>query len=295
MQVFVNFVPQKLLTMKRIIYVLLAPALGLIACNNQSASSSSKTDSTTKETAKEPNIKEENVSYTADGTTMNGYVAYDASKEGKRPGVLVVHEWWGLNDYPKMRARKLAELGYVAMAVDMYGNGKTVDNPDDAGKMAGPFYQNPQMAKSRFDAALNKLKTYTQVDTANIAAIGYCFGGGIVLNTARLGEKLRGVVSFHGNLVGTPADKNLLKAKILVCHGADDQFVKPQEVAQFKKQMDSIDADYTFKQYPNATHAFTNPNATAAGQKFKIPIAYNAAADSASWNDMKSFFAKIFR
>jgi dienelactone hydrolase len=209
--------------------------------------------------------------------------------------VLVVHEWWGLNGYPKMRARKLAELGYVAMAVDMYGNGKTADNPDDAGKMAGPFYQDPQMAKSRFDAALNKLKTYPQVDTTNIAAIGYCFGGGIVLNTARLGENLKGVVSFHGTLVGTPADKNLLKAKILVCHGADDQFVKPQEVAKFKKQMDSIGADYTFKQYPNATHAFTNPDATASGQKFKIPIAYNAAADSASWNDMKSFFAKIFR
>jgi dienelactone hydrolase len=281
--------------MKRIIYVLIASAFGLIACNNQSASSSSKADSTIKETAKEPGLKEENVTYTADGITMNGYVAYDASKEGKRPGVLVVHEWWGLNDYPKMRARKLAELGYVAMAVDMYGSGKTVDNPDDAGKMAHPFYQNPQMAKSRFDAALNKLKTYAQVDTGNIAAIGYCFGGGIVLNTARMGENLKGVVSFHGSLVGTPADKNLLKAKILVCHGADDQFVKPQEVAQFKKQMDSIGADYTFKQYPNATHAFSNPDATAAGQKFKIPIAYNAAADSASWSDMKSFFAKIFR
>jgi dienelactone hydrolase len=281
--------------MKKIIYVLLALALGLIACNNQSSSSSSKADSTVKETAKEPNLKEETVSYTAEGTTMNGYVVYDASKEGKRPGVLVVHEWWGLNDYPKMRARKLAELGYVAMAIDMYGNGKTADNPGDAGKMAGPFYQNPQMAKSRFDAALNKLKTFSQVDTTNLAAIGYCFGGGIVLNTARLGENLKGVVSFHGTLVGTPADKNLLKTKILVCHGADDQFVKPQEVAQFKKQMDSIGADYTFKQYPNAEHAFTNPNATAAGQKFKIPIAYNAAADSASWNDMKSFFAKIFR
>jgi len=281
--------------MKKIIYVLLALALGLIACNNQSSSSSSKADSTVKETAKEPNLKEETVSYTAQGTTMNGYVVYDASKEGKRPGVLVVHEWWGLNDYPKMRARKLAELGYVAMAIDMYGNGKTADNPGDAGKMAGPFYQNPQMAKSRFDAALNKLKTFSQVDTTNLAAIGYCFGGGIVLNTARLGENLKGVVSFHGTLVGTPADKNLLKTKILVCHGADDQFVKPQEVAQFKKQMDSIGADYTFKQYPNAEHAFTNPNATAAGQKFKIPIAYNAAADSASWNDMKSFFAKIFR
>jgi len=274
----------------------LIAAIVFIACNNRSNSSSTTTaDSTIKETAKEPNLKEETVTYTARGVTMNGYVVYDATKEGKRPGVLVVHEWWGLNDYPKMRARKLAELGYIAMAVDMYGNGKTADNPDDAGKMAGPFYQDPQMAKARFDAALNKFKSYSQVDTNNLAAIGYCFGGGIVLNMARLGENLNGVVSFHGSLVGTQADKNLLKAKILVCHGAADQFVKPEEVARFKKQMDSIGANYTFKQYPNASHAFTNPNATPVGQKFKIPIAYNGAADSASWSDMKDFFAKIFR
>ena len=275
-------------------YWVLVIAIALIACNNQSTSSSAKSDSTIKESAKEPSLKEENVTYSSNGVTMNGYLAYDASTQGKRPGILVVHEWWGLNDYPKMRARKLAELGYVALAIDMYGNGKTVDNPDDAGKTAAPFYQNLQMTKARFDAALNKLKTYSQVDTNQIAAIGYCFGGGVVLNMARMGENLKGVVSFHGGLVGAPADKNLLKAKILVCHGAADQFVKPQEVAQFKKQMDSIGADYTFKQYPNATHAFTNPAATPTGEKYKIPIAYNAAADSASWKDMKQFFAKIF-
>jgi dienelactone hydrolase len=252
-------------------------------------------DSTIKETAKAANLKEENVTYTGDNTTMDGYIVYDANKEGKRPGVLVIHEWWGLNDYLKMRARKLAELGYIAMAIDLYGNGKTADNPDDAGKYAGPFYQKPQMAKARFDAALNKLKSYDQLDTNNIAAIGYCFGGGMVLNMARMGENLKGVVSFHGSLVGVPADKNLLKAKILVCHGADDEFVKPQELAQFKKQMDSVGADYTVKVYPNATHAFTNPAATENGEKFKIPIKYNAQADSASWNDMKEFFSRILK
>ncbi len=266
------------------------------ACNNdQSSSTSTTADSTMKETASTLNLKEENVTYTDKGVTMNGYVVYDANKEGKRPAIIVVHEWWGLNDYPKMRARKLAELGYFAMAIDLYGNGKTADNPGDAGKMAGAFYQNPQMAKWRFDAAVNKLKTYSQADTNNIAAIGYCFGGGMVLNMARLGENLKGVVSFHGNLVGVPANKSLLKAKILACHGAADQFVKPEEVAQFKKQMDSIGADYTFKQYPDAMHAFTNPAATQTGEKFKIPIKYNAEADSASWNDMKDFFERIFK
>ncbi len=256
---------------------------------------SSNADSTLKETAKAPTIKEESVTYSAANVTMSGYIAYDASKEGKRPAVLVIPEWWGLNDYPKMRARKLAELGYIAMAIDLYGNGKTADNPKDAGKLTEPFYQNPEMAKARFDAAMNKLKTYSQADTNNMAAIGYCFGGAMVLNMARMGDDLKGVVSFHGNLVGVPPDKNLLKARILVCHGADDKFVQQTEVDKFKKQMDSIGADYTFKAYPNATHAFTNPASTENGEKFKMPIKYNAAADSASWNDMKDFFARIFK
>jgi len=245
---------------------------------------------------KEPSYKEENIQYTGDSVTMNGYVVYDENDSSKRPAVLVVHEWWGMNDYPKMRARELAKLGYVAMAVDVYGNGLQADNPDSAGKYAMPFYQNPQKAKTRLEAAIEKLKTYPQVDANNIAAIGYCFGGGVLLNTARLGEpQLKGVVSFHGSLLGTPAVKELLQSQILVCHGGADSFVPPTEVAQFKKQMDSIGATYTFKIYDSATHAFTNPNATAVGEKFKLPIKYNAAADSASWNDMKDFFSNLFK
>lgn len=244
---------------------------------------------------KEPTLKEENITYTADSSTMDGYVVYDENKQGPRPAVLVVHEWWGMNDYSKMRARQLAELGYIAMAIDMYGNGKRADNPTDAERLAMPFYQNPQLAKSHFDAALNKLKTYPQVDQNNIGAIGYCFGGGVLLNLVRMGEELKGIVSFHGMLIGVPADKNLLKAKILVCHGNDDKFVPPTDVAAFKKQMDSIGADYTFKGYDGAVHAFTNPNATELGKKFNLPIAYNAAADTASWNEMKAFFARVFK
>jgi len=244
---------------------------------------------------KEPKLKEENVTYASDSITMNGYIVYDENKEGPRPAVIVVHEWWGLNDYSKMRARELAKLGYIAMAMDMFGNGQQADNPDDAGKLAGPFYQNPQMAQPRFDAALEKLKTYPQADPSQVAAIGYCFGGAQVLNLARFGEDLKGVVSFHGNLAVTAPDKNLLKADILVCHGAADPFVPQEEVDRFKQQMDSIGASYTFKAYEGATHAFTNPNATEKGEKFNIPIRYDAAADSASWNDMKAFFGKIFK
>jgi dienelactone hydrolase len=181
------------------------------------------------------------------------------------------------------------------MAVDMYGNGSTADNPELAGKLAMPFYTDPVMAKKHFDTALNKLKTYKQVDPEKIGAIGYCFGGGMLLNFVRMGEPLKGIVSFHGSLLGTPANKNVLTAKILVLHGDDDKFVPATEVAAFKKQMDSISAEYTFKSYPGATHAFTNPDATALGEKFKMPIAYNAAADTASWKEMKTFFEGLFK
>ncbi len=238
-------------------------------------------------------IKEQPVTYKIDGKNYKGYVTYDSSVTGKRPAVLVVHEWWGLTNYPRSRAKQLAELGYIAMAVDMYGNGDTASDPKRAQELATPYYKDPTLAKKRLDAAIKVLKGYLQTDTSKMAAIGYCYGGFIVLNAAKLGADLKGVVSFHGDLSGVPANKDLLKAKILLCHGEADQFVNP-EVAAFKKSMDSAGVDYTFKTYPNATHAFTNPGATELGKKFSMPIEYNAAADSASWSDMKDFFKKIF-
>ncbi|MET0462444.1 MAG: dienelactone hydrolase family protein [Chitinophagaceae bacterium] len=265
--------------------------LAVTSCNNEEK----KPEVQTQNVAKEPKIKEDNVTYSGDNISMKGFVAYDENKEGVRPAVIIVPEWWGLNDYPKQRAKQLAELGYIAIAIDMYGDGKTADNPDSAGKYATPFYQDPQMAKRRFDAALEKLKSYSQTDTSRIAAIGYCFGGAQVLNMARLGESLKGVVSFHGNLMGVPADKNTLKAAILVCHGAADSFVSAKELDLFKKEMEKVGADLTFKAYDSAVHAFTNPAATELGKKFDLNIAYNAKADSASWQDMRSFFDKIFR
>jgi dienelactone hydrolase len=276
--------------LKHLFYVSFISAVVVFsACHNEEKKPENET------AMKEPKLKEENVTYTGDGVTMNGYVVYDENKEGKRPAIMVIHEWWGLNDYAKGRAKQLAELGYIAMAMDMYGNGKTADNPDSAGKLATPFYQNPQMMKTRFDAALEKLKSYPQTDTSKMASMGYCFGGGLSLNLARLGENLKGVVSFHGSLIGVPLDKSKLKADILVCHGAADPFVPQEEVNKFKQQMDSAGARYTFKAYDGAVHAFTNPNATAMGEKFKIPIKYDAKADTASWNDMKEFFEKIFK
>src|ERR1700733_12744201 len=262
------------------------------ACNN-----SSQTETSAAAPAKDSvaTIKEENTTFTGDGATMNAFVAYSDSGSAKKPAVIVIPEWWGLNDYPKMRARMLAKLGYVAMAVDIYGDGKVAETPDSATAWSGPFYKDPMKAKARIDAAIPKIRSYPNVDTSKIGAIGYCFGGCLLLNTARLGDDLKGVVSFHGSLIGTPARKDLLKTKILACHGNDDKFVSQKDVAAFKKQMDSIGASYTFIGYDSATHAFTNPASTANGQKFHMPIAYNAKADSASWDAMKGFFTDLFK
>jgi dienelactone hydrolase len=275
-------------------YYLLAlvfASLFFISCNNSGTSSSGGKDSSITSSSQ---LKEDNITYKGDNTTMNGYVVFNDSMQGKRPAVLVVHEWWGFNDYSKMRAKQLAQLGYVAMAVDMYGNGKTASDPKEAGTLAGAFYQNPQSTKARFDAALAKLKTYPQVDTNNIAAIGYCFGGFVVLTNALLGEPLKGVVAFHGGMPGVKPDKNLLKAKILALHGEADSLVKPEAVQHFKHEMDSIGADCTVKMYPNGKHAFTNPASDSVGKKYQLDIGYNANADKQSWEAMKDFLQKIF-
>jgi dienelactone hydrolase len=242
-----------------------------------------------------PKIKEENVTITVSGVSYKAFIAYDENVKGKRPAVLVLPEWWGLNDYPKMRARKLAELGYVAMALDVFGDGKVAANPTEAQQLTGPFYKDPNFAKARLDQAIKVLKALPQTDPFNVAAIGYCFGGGVVLNYAKLGADLKGVVSFHGGVSGgAPVDKNLLKAKVLVCQGGSDKFVPQKDAETFKHKLDSIGVDNTLKVYPNATHAFTNPDATATGKKFNMPIEYNPEADKNSWDDMKMFFAKIF-
>lgn len=278
--------------MKRLLFplVLFSAASMVISCNDQPA-----TEPTAETTPATPQVKSEPVTYKDDTVTLQGMIAFDANDSSKRPAILVVPEWWGLVDFTKQRAEELAKLGYIAMAVDMYGNGKVAQDPKDAGAMAMPFYQNPQMAKARLEAALNELKKHPNTDTSRIAAIGFCFGGTMVLNAAKLGENFDAVVSFHGGLEGVKPDKNLLKAKVLVCHGLNDSFVPQAQVDMFKKQMDSVGADYTLKTYEGATHAFTNPDATETGKKFNLPISYNAAADTASWNDMKEFFGRTLR
>jgi dienelactone hydrolase len=241
-------------------------------------------------------IHTEPVTYATGDTTLRGYLATDATKPGRRPGVLVAHEWWGLNDYIRRRARMLAELGYTALAVDMYGDGKVADNPGDAGTLMNAVLAQRQAAEDRFRAAYELLKSQPSVDPDRIAAIGYCFGGAVVLHAARIGMPLRGVVSFHGALGSfhTPAPGSV-KAKILVCHGAADSLVSEAEVEAFKAEMDQAKADYRFVAYPNAPHGFTNPDTDAMAKKFGgFPIGYDADADRRSWENMTEFLARVF-
>jgi dienelactone hydrolase len=194
-----------------------------------------------------------------------------------------------------MRADMLAKLGYIAFAADMFGNGKTADNPTDAQKYAGESMKDPAVLKAKFLAAVDYLKQDEHVDSTRIAAIGYCYGGGVVLNMARAGVDLKGVVSFHGSLGAViPAEKGNVKAKILVCSGGADKFISEKDVEGFKKEMSDAGADMKYVAYPGALHAFSNPDATALGKKFNMPIAYNAKADKGSWSEMQKFFKTNF-
>ncbi|BCT67345.1 dienelactone hydrolase family protein [Nitrosospira sp. NRS527] len=241
-------------------------------------------------------VQGQEVTYRANGTLLKGYIAYDDAIQGKRPGVLVVHEWWGLGDYARKRARMLAQLGYTALALDMYGEGREAHHPDDAGKFAGELAKNLPLAKIRFEAAMEYLRQQKNVDAKNIAALGYCFGGSVVLQMVRLGEDLKGVASFHGNLATEhPAQPGEVRARIISFTGTDDPMIPAEQVAAFKQEMEKAGADYKVVTFAGARHSFTNPAADGYGRKFNLPLAYDAAADKASWNETINFLADIFK
>lgn len=236
----------------------------------------------------------ENISYRSGDTVMKGMLAYDDSTSSQRPGVLVVHEWWGHNDYARKRARMLAELGYTALAIDMYGEGKTADHPEDAAKFSSAISKNLPLAKIRFESALDTLKQHSTVDKDRLAAIGYCFGGGIVLQMARMGVDINGVASFHGSVATqTPAKQGEIKTRIRVFNGAADGFVTAQQIAAFKDEMNNAGVDYQFINYPSVKHSFTNPDADIYGKRFNLPLAYDKNADEDSWK-AASFFKTLF-
>jgi len=238
-------------------------------------------------------VKTETVIYKDGDVELEGFVAYPEGEETKRPAVIIIHDWTGLGDYAKTRASQLAEMGYVAFAADIYGKGVRANNPGEAGKLAGKYKGDLPLFRSRSQAALNEVLKREDVDGTRVAAIGYCFGGTGVLEMARAGMPLQGVVSFHGGLSTTmPAEKGAVTAKVLVLHGADDPLVSPEEVAGFRSEMTASGADWQFTEYSGAVHSFTNP---AAGSDNSRGAAYNESADKRSWEAMKVFFAEIFK
>ena len=241
----------------------------------------------------EASVKTKYVEYRQGATILEGYLAWDDANSAKRPGVLIVHEWTGINDHMKQRAEMLAKLGYVAFAADIYGKGIRPVAQQEAAKTAGIYKDNRPLLRARVRAGLEELKKQKFVDPQRIAAIGYCFGGTTVLELARDAADIQGVVTFHGGLsTPTPQDAKNIKAKILALHGADDPFVKADEVAAFQDEMRKGGVDWQFTSYSNAVHSFTNK---AAGSDNSKGAAYNEKADRRSWEAMKTFFAEIFK
>lgn len=240
-------------------------------------------------------VKTQIIEYKVNGESFTGYLAYDDSVQGKRPGVLVVHEWWGHNDYVRKRAEMLAELGYTAFALDMFGTGKLADHPDEAGKFVQMVTSNIDVAEARFTSAFNLLRNQPTVNPEEIAAIGYCFGGGTALHMARQGMDLEAVVSFHGSLAAkTPAEDGEVEADLLIFTGAADPMVPAEQVEAFREEMTEANVAFRIYSYPGVKHGFTNPEATEFGERFNLPLAYDAAADADSWNKMREFLDEVF-
>lgn len=238
-------------------------------------------------------VKNKTISYSHDGTTLKGYLAWDDAVSGKRPAVMVVHEWWGLNDYARKRVDQLAKLGYVAFACDMYGEGKVTEHPNEAGKMAGEVRKNMEAWLGRARAGLKILTDHELVDTKKVAAIGYCFGGSTVLQMAYNGLDLSAVVSFHGALpVPTAEQAKAIKARVMICHGALDNFIPEETIAKVRTALETAKADYQLNYYGGAKHSFTVPDADSK----KIDgISYQKQADERSWQDMRRLFNEVFQ
>ena len=237
-------------------------------------------------------VKTKTIDYRDGDSVLEGYLAYDDAIKGKMPAVLIVHEWTGIGPYVKNRAEQIAALGYAAFAIDIYGKGIRPANVEEAGKQATIYRSDRQLMRRRAIAGLTEIKQFPFVDPNRIAAIGYCFGGGVVLELARSGADIKGVVSFHGNL-DTPhaEDARSINAKILVCHGANDPYVPQEQVLAFQKEMRDAKTNWQMNIYSNAVHSFTNPD---SGNDPSKGIAYNKEADTRSWEAMKAFFKEIF-
>ena len=267
--------------------------LGCTTSQNPPPSTVPSTIPSVIELQSEAKLKTQTIEYKDGDTILEGYLSYAEGVQGKRPGVLVVHEWTGLGDYAKKRADDLARLGYVAFAADIYGKGVRPTNPKDAGTEAGKYKSNRALMRSRVNAGFNILNTNEMTDQTKTAAMGYCFGGTTVLELARSGAPLNGFVSFHGGLDSpVPEDGKNIKGKVLILHGADDPTISEKDMMAFQSEMKTNKVSWEMISYGGAVHAFTNP---ASGNDNSKGAAYNENADKKSFVDMKEFFNEIFK
>jgi dienelactone hydrolase len=275
--------------------VLLVISLVCSACAHQAASSEPEKSVTTTQATSLGKPETKNVEYSDGEATMKGFIAYPGGATGPRPAVLVVHEWWGLNEHARASAERLAQLGYVALAVDMYGEGKSTDHPEDAQKFMMEVMSNQPVGEKRFRAAEQFLKNDPHVDADKIAAIGYCFGGAVALHMARIGEDLDAVVSFHGNLsTQEPMKPGAFKGKILVATGAADPFVPKEQVDALRNELEAAGAQFEIIEYPGVVHGFTNPHADEFKAKYNLPLSYDKNADADSWKKMEDLLRNVW-
>lgn len=241
-------------------------------------------------------VKTEEIVYSYNDTKLKGYLAFDDSKLGKRPGILVVHEWWGHNDHARNRAKMLAEAGYTALALDMYGDEKLANHPKKAAEFMNAAFSNWSESKARYNKAMEVLKSHKTVESTQIGSIGFCFGGAVSIRMARGGSNLKGIVAFHSALPIEPAiTKNSMHSAVLIINGSEDGFLKPEAVSNFSRDLFKANVDFTYMNLKGVRHSFTNPQADEFGKKFNIKeLKYNQQADELAWATMLQFFKRVF-
>lgn len=280
--------------MKNLIVLILTLPLAIISCKTESEDKAASKQTSTIQKEDPVSIVGEEITYETDSTLMRGYLAHNSAIDEKKPGIIVVHEWWGHDDFARKKAEKLAELGYVALAVDMYGQGKTANHPEEAMAFSSKVMKNFDTAKARFEAAVETLKADKNVDNNKISAIGFCFGGSVALSMANTGANLDAVAVFHSGL-GLPVMPNEnLKAKLLIQNGAEDMMITDEQISTFKSQLDDVNANYEYIAYEGVKHSFTNKKADSLGKKYNLPLAYDKEAAEKSWEKMTLFLEKTY-
>lgn len=280
--------------MKNLIVLILTLPLAIISCKTESEDKAASKQTSTIQKEDPVSIVGEEITYETDSTLMRGYLAHNSAIDEEKPGIIVVHEWWGHDDFARKKAEKLAELGYVALAVDMYGQGKIANHPEEAMAFSSKVMKNFDTAKARFEAAVETLKADKNVDNNKISAIGFCFGGSVALSMANTGANLDAVAVFHSGL-GLPVMPNEnLKAKLLIQNGAEDMMITDEQISTFKSQLDDVNADYEYIAYEGVKHSFTNKKADSLGKKYNLPLAYDKKPAEKSWEKMTLFLEKTY-